>query len=1289
METDPPPRGGAASTDVAAMAGETEHRVLVGRLPADEPPVHGVKVEFADWHLGDNAVATAPLPTLRWRQHGYVHCEPYGYHQPRGRGWYPDPLLAPGPHGVTLHPGVTTSLWISVQVPTKAQPGNYSTIVTVLSSRGKLVTLPLKLLVWPIVLPTIDAGRYSSIISYNHVPLVANQTAVFQFMCEHRVPPTSLYIAGPRPHSDYDFIGGPQCDGGAHWLNLGELDVVGGNRQMSYSPSEVARRLAILEPTVDYLQTHDLMHRAFVYGFDEMPPSYEPAIRQLFGGVKAKWPTLRTMAVLNWPKMPNDLPLDVWVRAMQPQYHKAAADDWNQPSVATWKAAHPAHEYWEYWCCCYNYSSCLNSFVEWPGLQSRQMGWLGIARNATGLLYYAANRWLSRSGNGHTHLAPMRRINYTARTDFDPNCAGNSNGEGNYFYPSTAADGRPISSSRFESLRDGLEDVELLSMLREHDIPFNDLLSQVVQSPAIKTSDPETVEAARREAARRLIDARFSRATVSSESQRFWSGWSGPAAKLRKAGKHVELLLDGEPTSLVWWKNHAVAGSGSETFWSTAKYQLELAAAAGIPVVSFVLATSGAGSEGGTDWQFPSGQLDQSVKMMVSAIDAAYNSSKHGGKPAMLWPTVYPHFDDAEPVLTIDVNGNKSHKEYGNSPSAAWANRTSDGLVSLLRLLDKSYPGRVVGLHLAGLQTTEWFFEGNWGTEKSFEADYSNSAVAAWCAAIDRPRGCSAPSTADRTKARTGNTLVVSSAGTSGSSMGSDAARFNRFLSQRTMTTLTTLAQSIKKATHGAALVGVYYGYLYGLAGRRLTGSGHLALSQLLEHPAVDAIVSPYDYATAVRSPTGPLLGHCPMDTARLRGKLYFLEDDSRTVLSIKSNPHPEIHTTTTLQDTLRVLKRNLVTSAMHNVATYLYDLDSKGWWGLPGQQQESEAIWSTVRGATQELSARIWPQSSTFGSTSDEIEVEIALIVDDFSPAYFETAGGPIPRTNPDLGFSSLLNYHPAHALARIGAPFRNYLLTDLLLPEFQSDVLPSLKLIIFANCVHVPRTVSNYINRTLWHSDRTLLWLWAPNVIAEEPGENVQGGGAVHFDPSGPARITGLPLRMGAGESSLQADIAGFAFPYFGPSSYKIAPWFYVDTAAADASNLQLEVLAQYHESKLPALVRGSLPSGATSIFSGAVMVPTEVYAKIAKSSGCKIILDTASDVVEVGGAGLMLVAGDPSLPRARRTVHLPSAVSKVEDLSNVLTANATAPTVCHNCSSFRTALVAPGDVLIYALR
>merc|ERR1711969_193836 len=94
-----------------------------------------------------------------------------------------------------------------------------------------------------------------------------------------------------------------------------------------------------------------------------------------------------------------------------------------------------------------NYSSCLNNFVEWPPLQSRQMPWLTLGHGSSGLLYFDANRWLPQSEDGHTHTKPMRRIDGTARTDFDPNCYGKSNGDGCYFWPSET--GTPISSSRY------------------------------------------------------------------------------------------------------------------------------------------------------------------------------------------------------------------------------------------------------------------------------------------------------------------------------------------------------------------------------------------------------------------------------------------------------------------------------------------------------------------------------------------------------------------------------------------------------------------------------------------------------------------------------------------------------------------------------------------------------------------------------------------------------------------------------------------------------------------------
>ena len=50
--------------------------------------------------------ASSAVAQLSFREQGFVDCLPYGYHQPRGHGYYPDPLLVPEAGGVTLTPGV-------------------------------------------------------------------------------------------------------------------------------------------------------------------------------------------------------------------------------------------------------------------------------------------------------------------------------------------------------------------------------------------------------------------------------------------------------------------------------------------------------------------------------------------------------------------------------------------------------------------------------------------------------------------------------------------------------------------------------------------------------------------------------------------------------------------------------------------------------------------------------------------------------------------------------------------------------------------------------------------------------------------------------------------------------------------------------------------------------------------------------------------------------------------------------------------------------------------------------
>ena len=49
------------------------------------------------------------------------------------------------------------------------------------------------------------------------------------------------------------------------------------------------------------------------YAFDEAGVEYEPAVRLLFGAIKRHWPSVKTLAVLNWD--PTDVVdvVDIWV----------------------------------------------------------------------------------------------------------------------------------------------------------------------------------------------------------------------------------------------------------------------------------------------------------------------------------------------------------------------------------------------------------------------------------------------------------------------------------------------------------------------------------------------------------------------------------------------------------------------------------------------------------------------------------------------------------------------------------------------------------------------------------------------------------------------------------------------------------------------------------------------------------------------------------------------------------------------------------------------------------------
>jgi len=141
---------------------------------------------------------------------------------------------------------------------------------------------------------------------------------------------------------------------------------VGGSCK-NYSNAYVQAMLAEVKPTVDAMRAVGLSDRLLAYGFDENPIECEPQVRQLFGALKAAYPEVRTMAVLNWPTMPDDLPVDIWV---------ISYTLYNATMQQKWVAA--GHEYWQYWCIEPREAGYLNTFIERPLANARQLFWLSF-----------------------------------------------------------------------------------------------------------------------------------------------------------------------------------------------------------------------------------------------------------------------------------------------------------------------------------------------------------------------------------------------------------------------------------------------------------------------------------------------------------------------------------------------------------------------------------------------------------------------------------------------------------------------------------------------------------------------------------------------------------------------------------------------------------------------------------------------------------------------------------------------------------------------------------------------
>lgn len=493
----------------AGMKGEQEAiQIIAEGLPSAANMTSYLSIQFSDL-TQQFGVGQISKDALHWWQVGYVNCKTTTRYPGSGGGWRPDPLLMPTVNNnITLEAIVTQPLWLTIHIPPTAIAGEYvgRIAITVQSNGATMFTdIPIYLVVWDILLPELKTANFSSAFSFDTNALkdyyrnVSNMKFdYYNMLVDQRVANNDLYQGIPSPDEDYEFL----FKAGVQYMGLVDVDAIrsmimnDGEERLrgtchNYTSDEVDKVIAYLDPYVEKYDKLGYLGNMFVYGFDEVSEDCVDSITKMFGEIKSKWPTLTTMAAINFIP-PTTLPLDIWV--LQYEYY-------DKEKTASWIKS--GKKQWWYHCIEPSGDAYLNSFIERPLMEIRLLYWLASSEQVDGWLYYAIDLWKRLPFTNAT----LQRLDDTARTNFDPanyiwypDTSIFANGDGYFIYP--GPDG-PIPTVRLQNFRDGFEDIELLRML--HLNTTQQLVEPLVRSPTNFTLDPYLLEQTRRKAAQLVM----------------------------------------------------------------------------------------------------------------------------------------------------------------------------------------------------------------------------------------------------------------------------------------------------------------------------------------------------------------------------------------------------------------------------------------------------------------------------------------------------------------------------------------------------------------------------------------------------------------------------------------------------------------------------------------------------------------------------------------------------------------------------------------------------------------
>jgi hypothetical protein len=383
-------------------------------------------------------------------QVGYVETEDPLYYEVDHIGWWPDALL-PAQQMYAV-PGECMPVWVNLKTHPETEAGIYRGQMVVSVNGTDVGSLPLEVQVYDVVIPMETTIRnafatYDNLFEEIHGGKLPKGLLrkYHQFIADHRLNVDNIYRSTPPDIETVEYF---------HkrgQLNAFNLKYIGGRIESKKSISTQAyldSLTELLDPYVAELRKRGLADKAYLYGFDEIGEEMYEVAKNIFAFLKKRYPEIPTMTTGRDPSFGVDSGLqdavDIWV-PLTPAYDLELAERARERGKEVWWyiCISPPHPY-------------ANWFVEYPALEARLIWWMTYQQRVPGFLYYLTNLRHSQS--------ELMRIDGRNKTNWNPASWRTANGDGCFIY--SGPDG-PISTIRFENLRDGIEDTELLFQLEK------------------------------------------------------------------------------------------------------------------------------------------------------------------------------------------------------------------------------------------------------------------------------------------------------------------------------------------------------------------------------------------------------------------------------------------------------------------------------------------------------------------------------------------------------------------------------------------------------------------------------------------------------------------------------------------------------------------------------------------------------------------------------------------------------------------------------------------------------